>query len=57
MTDPSTIEIRISPEFERNLRYLAKKYRSVKADLLPVIQKLKRVILSAIRLKRRVLLF
>jgi mRNA-degrading endonuclease RelE of RelBE toxin-antitoxin system len=36
----STIEIRISPEFERNLRYLAKKYRSVKADLLPVIQKI-----------------
>jgi mRNA-degrading endonuclease RelE of RelBE toxin-antitoxin system len=40
MIDRPAVEIRISPEFERNLRYLAKKYRSVKADLLPVIQKI-----------------
>jgi len=33
-------EIRYTPEFKRNLRQLAKKYRHIKSDLKPIIQDL-----------------
>lgn len=39
-TEPPTIEIRLSLEFQQSLRKLAKKYRNIRADLEPVIQEL-----------------
>ena len=37
---PQPIEIRFTPEFKRNLRALAKKYRNIRLDVDPVIQQL-----------------
>ena len=37
---PQPIEIRFTPEFKRNLRALAKKYRNIRLDIDPVIQQL-----------------
>jgi len=34
------VEIAFSPEFKRNLRQLAKKYRHIRADVQPIIDKL-----------------
>lgn len=39
-TDPPTIEIRLSIEFQQSLRKLAKKYRNIRADIEPVTQRL-----------------
>jgi mRNA-degrading endonuclease RelE of RelBE toxin-antitoxin system len=33
-----TVEIRFTPEFKRNLRALAKKYRHIRASIEPVLQ-------------------
>ncbi len=33
-------EVRFTPEFKRNLRQLAKKYRRIRSDIQPVIDKL-----------------
>lgn len=39
--EPSqSIEIQFTPEFKRNLRALAKKYRHIRLDVEPVIQQL-----------------
>ncbi|BAU14507.1 hypothetical protein LEP3755_50550 [Leptolyngbya sp. NIES-3755] len=35
--EPSTIEIRLSLEFQQSLRKLAKKYRNIRADVESVI--------------------
>lgn len=40
MTDPLPFEIRFSPEFRRRLKRLSKRYRSVRADLNPIIKSL-----------------
>lgn len=36
----SEIEIRFTPEFKRNLRALARKYRHIRSDIQPVIDEL-----------------
>lgn len=40
MTDSLRVEIRLTPEFQRKLKHLAKKYRQVPADLQPVLEQL-----------------
>jgi mRNA-degrading endonuclease RelE of RelBE toxin-antitoxin system len=40
MTDQPCIQVEASPTFNRNLRKLAKKYRSIRNDLQPVIEQL-----------------
>ncbi|MEG4203689.1 type II toxin-antitoxin system RelE/ParE family toxin [Microcoleus sp. Pol7_A1] len=40
MTDTSLVEIRLTPEFQRKLRTLAKKYRQIQADLHPILEQL-----------------
>jgi len=37
---PSPREVRFTPEFKRNLRQLAKKYRRIRSDIQPVIDAL-----------------
>lgn len=37
---PSEIQIEFTPEFKRNLRALAKKYRKIRSDIQPVIDRL-----------------
>jgi mRNA-degrading endonuclease RelE of RelBE toxin-antitoxin system len=40
-SDPApTLQVTFTPEFKRNLRQLAKKYRRIKSDLQPVIDQL-----------------
>jgi len=38
--NPQAFEIVYTPEFKRNLRQLAKKYRHIKSDVQPVIEEL-----------------
>jgi mRNA-degrading endonuclease RelE of RelBE toxin-antitoxin system len=40
MTDQPLIQVETSPTFNRNLRTLAKKYRSIRNDIQPVIEQL-----------------
>ena len=40
MTDSPLVEIRLTPEFQRKLKSLAKKYRQVPTDLQPVLEQL-----------------
>jgi addiction module RelE/StbE family toxin len=40
LTENSAIEIRLTPEFKRKLRSLAKKYRQIQSDLQPVLEQL-----------------
>ena len=42
MTDLPLIQVIISPTFNRNLRTLAKKYRSIRNDIQPIIEQLTR---------------
>jgi mRNA-degrading endonuclease RelE of RelBE toxin-antitoxin system len=42
MSKPSFIQVEASPNFNRNLRSLAKKYRSIRNDIQPVIEQLER---------------
>jgi mRNA-degrading endonuclease RelE of RelBE toxin-antitoxin system len=37
---PSPVQVTFTPEFKRNLRQLAKKYRHIRADLQPVLDQL-----------------
>jgi len=39
-TDPSSIQIDLTPRFQRDLRDLAKRYRQVRSDLQPLIEQL-----------------
>jgi mRNA-degrading endonuclease RelE of RelBE toxin-antitoxin system len=39
-TDSSQIEIALTPRFKRDLRDLAKRYRSIRTDLQPLIEEL-----------------
>ncbi len=38
--DGSVIETEYTPEFKRNLRALAKKYRHIRSDIQPVIRQI-----------------
>ena len=38
---PAPREVRFTPEFKRNLRQLAKKYRRIRSDIQPVIDALR----------------
>jgi mRNA-degrading endonuclease RelE of RelBE toxin-antitoxin system len=40
MSEQSLIQVEVSPTFNRNLRALAKKYRSIRNDIQPVIEQL-----------------
>lgn len=40
MTDTPLVEIRLTPEFQRKLRTLVKKFRQVQADLHPILEQL-----------------
>jgi mRNA-degrading endonuclease RelE of RelBE toxin-antitoxin system len=42
MSEPSFIQVEASQTFNRNLRSLAKKYRSIRNDIQPVIEQLER---------------
>jgi mRNA-degrading endonuclease RelE of RelBE toxin-antitoxin system len=37
---PSPLQVTFTPEFKRNLRQLAKKYRHIKSDLQPILDQL-----------------
>jgi mRNA-degrading endonuclease RelE of RelBE toxin-antitoxin system len=37
---PSPLQVTFTPEFKRNLRQLAKKYRHIKTDLQPILDEL-----------------
>lgn len=39
-TEPPSVEVRFTYEFERRLRTLAKKYRQIHADVQPLIEQL-----------------
>ena len=41
MTKPPFSEIRLTPEFQRKLKTLAKKYRKIRANLDPILEQLK----------------
>lgn len=40
MTDTNLVKIRLTPEFQRRLRTLAKKYRQIQTDLAPILEQL-----------------
>lgn len=40
MTDSQLVEIRLTSEFKRRLKVLAKKYRQVQTDLQPILEQL-----------------
>jgi mRNA-degrading endonuclease RelE of RelBE toxin-antitoxin system len=40
MSEQPLIQVEVSPTFKRNLRTLAKKYRSIRNDIQPVIEQL-----------------
>jgi mRNA-degrading endonuclease RelE of RelBE toxin-antitoxin system len=40
MTDKPLIQVEASPTFQKNLRTLAKKYRSIRKDIQPIITQL-----------------
>jgi hypothetical protein len=42
MSEQSFIQVEASPTFNRNLRSIAKKYRSIRNDIQPVIEQLER---------------
>jgi mRNA-degrading endonuclease RelE of RelBE toxin-antitoxin system len=37
---PPPVEVRFTPEFKRNIRQLAKKYRRIKTDVQPLLDEL-----------------
>ncbi|MEB3211625.1 MAG: type II toxin-antitoxin system RelE/ParE family toxin [Leptolyngbyaceae bacterium] len=40
-TDPSSVQIALTPRFQKDLRSLAKRYRNIQSDLQPLIDQLK----------------
>ncbi|MCC5619537.1 hypothetical protein LC605_31710 [Nostoc sp. CHAB 5836] len=42
MSEQSFIQVEAAPTFNRNIRTLAKKYRSIRNDIQPVIEQLER---------------
>ncbi|TAD77652.1 MAG: type II toxin-antitoxin system RelE/ParE family toxin [Oscillatoriales cyanobacterium] len=41
MTSSNPIEIRFTPEFQRKLKFLFKKYRQIRSDLEPILEKIR----------------
>lgn len=41
MTSDNPIEIRFTPEFQRKLKFLFKKYRQIRSDLEPILEKIR----------------
>lgn len=41
MSEPTPFEIRLTPDFQRQVKILSKRYRSLKTDLSPVIEQLR----------------
>ena len=41
MPEPIPIEIKVTREFQRKARFLAKKYRHIQTDLEPILEKLR----------------
>lgn len=39
-SEPAAIQIDLTPRFQRDLRLLAKRYRSIRSDLTPLIEQL-----------------
>jgi len=39
-TEPLRVQVEFTPEFKRNLRALSKKYRHIRSDVQPVIDRL-----------------
>ncbi|MEM6835859.1 MAG: type II toxin-antitoxin system RelE/ParE family toxin [Cyanobacteria bacterium P01_C01_bin.120] len=39
-SEPAAIQIALTPRFQRDLRVLAKRYRSIRSDLTPLIEQL-----------------
>ncbi|MBD2485805.1 type II toxin-antitoxin system RelE/ParE family toxin [Planktothrix sp. FACHB-1365] len=42
MSEQPLIQVEVSPTFKRNIRTLAKKYRSIRNDIQPIIEQLER---------------
>ncbi|AOX04347.1 addiction module antitoxin [Moorena producens PAL-8-15-08-1] len=40
LTDAPLVEVQLTPEFQRKLKVLAKKYRQIQADLQPILEQL-----------------
>ncbi|MGJ3246841.1 MAG: type II toxin-antitoxin system RelE/ParE family toxin [Elainellaceae cyanobacterium] len=40
MSESSAVQVEASPTFQRNIRKLIKKYRSIQADIQPIIEQL-----------------
>ncbi len=40
MSEPSQVKIALTPRFQKDLRELAKRYRSIRTDLQPLIEQL-----------------
>ncbi|NES00511.1 MAG: type II toxin-antitoxin system RelE/ParE family toxin [Symploca sp. SIO1B1] len=40
MTETPLVEVQLTPEFQRKLKTLAKKYRQIKVDLQPILEQL-----------------
>ena len=40
MNEPHPVEVLFTPEFKRNLRHLAKRYRNIRRDVGPVVERL-----------------
>ena len=38
--EPAQIQIKVTPEFKRSLRTLAKRYRNIRSDIQPIIDQL-----------------
>ncbi len=38
--EPAQIQIKVTPEFKRSLRTLAKRYRNIRSDVQPIIDQL-----------------
>jgi len=49
--EQSLVQIELTPEFQQNLRNLAKRYRSIRSDVQVVIQELQTLNLSQFLLK------
>lgn len=39
-SEPSSIQIALTPRFKKDLRELAKRYRSISSDIQPLIEQL-----------------
>jgi mRNA-degrading endonuclease RelE of RelBE toxin-antitoxin system len=50
---PQSIYVEYTPEFKRSLRTLARKYRSIRTDVKPIIKRLQAGDLIGVRLREQ----